>query len=90
MSIEVLITIVGAFGIVALSINAFFLKGIYSELNVVKIQIASIISGSDFIKKEIDRIERESHEEHLLHRKKYHEVANEMMAMKIRLERLER
>ena len=90
MSIEVLVSIVGAFGVVALSINAFFLKGIYSELNIVKIQIASIISGSDFIRKEIERVERESQNEHLMHRKKHHEIANEIMSIKLKIQRLEK
>ena len=56
MSLEVLISIVGAFGVVALSINAWFLKGIYTELNDVRIQMATMISSNQYLQNVINQL----------------------------------
>lgn len=57
MKIETTLIIIGSFGTIALSINAFFLKGIYSDLNDVKIQIAKIFARSEAKEKRITDLE---------------------------------
>ncbi len=57
MSMEVLVSIVGAFGVIALGINAFFLKGIYSELNDVRIQMATMLSNNTFLQTKVQELE---------------------------------
>lgn len=88
MSIEALITIVGAFGVTALAINAFFLKGIYSELNDVKIQMASMISNADHLHVEIARVNTEAQNEIEYLRKKSHGFANQFQIIMLEIERL--
>lgn len=39
---ELVLSIVGGFGTLALTINAFFLRGIFQDLNQVKIKLAEI------------------------------------------------
>lgn len=51
------LSIVGAFGVLALSINAFFLRGIYGDLNTVKIQMARAFERSDAKEKRIEVLE---------------------------------
>ena len=57
MNIEIILSLVGAFGTVALGINAFFLKGIYSDLGTVKINIARIFERSDAKEEKIKELE---------------------------------
>lgn len=54
MSIEIIFSGVGA---IALGVNAFFLKGIYSDLNAVKISIARIFERSNAKEKQIKDLE---------------------------------
>ena len=68
--------ILGSFGTLALGINAFFLKGIYSELNGVKIKMTEIYTDSTHANKEIDIL-----------RDKYHNLVNEVQTLKLKLEK---
>ena len=54
---ELVLAIVGSFGTLALSINAFFLKGIYTDLNDVKIKMAQIFENAKNKDKRISAIE---------------------------------
>lgn len=57
MSNEKLLGIVGSFLVLVGSINAFFLKGIYSELGDVKIQIATVIATDAAKEKRLSELE---------------------------------
>ena len=57
MNMEVVISIVGAFGTFALSINAYFLRGIFQDLNTVKIELAKMVERSDAKEERISKIE---------------------------------
>lgn len=54
MNMELLLSIVGAFLVMGLGINAFFLRGIFQDLNEVKIKLAQI-----FVKAAHEEKERE-------------------------------
>ena len=72
MKIEALLSIVGFFGVVGLSINAFFLRGILQDLNDVKIKLA-IMSGRDAgTEKRISDLEGETKES----RERLHALGN--------------
>lgn len=90
MNIEALVTIIGGLIVLALSINAFFLKSIYSEVNYVKIQIASLIAGIEHIHAEITRVEKYSVEEIKALRTKHHTMANALQALLLEVERLKK
>lgn len=47
------------FGTVALSINAFFLRGIFMDLNAVKIEIAKITTLSSSDREKINELEKD-------------------------------
>lgn len=51
------ITIVGLFGTIALSINAFFLRGIFYDLNEVKVKLAHIMENSKAKELRIEKLE---------------------------------
>lgn len=53
-----ILSIVGGFGIIALSVNAFFLKGIYDRLGTVEIAQASIFAREEAKEKRIERLEQ--------------------------------
>lgn len=57
MDMETIFLLVGGFGTLALSINAFFLKGIYSDLNAVKVSIAEILVRSKDKERRIAELE---------------------------------
>lgn len=67
MRMEIILSIVGSFGVLALGINGFFLRGIFNDLNDVRIQIAVLISESKEGDKMINKLERklEHHESEL-------------------------
>lgn len=62
MKYESILAIVGSFGTVALAINAFFLKGIYNDLNSVKINIAKIFENSKSKERRISELEANERE----------------------------
>lgn len=47
MSIELILSVVGTFGTLALTINAFFLRGIFQDLNQVKMELVKIVTKSE-------------------------------------------
>lgn len=47
LDLSLVLSVVGFFGTTALTINAFFLRGIFQDLNAVKIEIAKISVNSD-------------------------------------------
>ena len=47
MSMEAVLSIVGGFLVVVGAVNAFFLKGILSDLNAVKIELAKIAARNE-------------------------------------------
>jgi len=60
ISIEKIIIIIGSFVTIIGSINAFFLKGIYNELNQVKINMVQIATESNAKEYRIQRLESEA------------------------------
>lgn len=59
MGLENVLGIVGTFLTISLSINAFFLRGIFLDLNDVKVRIASIFENSKNKDKRLDKLEDE-------------------------------
>lgn len=88
MNIELIITIIGSFGLLALAINAFFLKGIYTELNSVKVEIAGMISNVDHIQAEITRVNNSAHAEIAYLKNKSHTLANQLQSILLEIDRL--
>lgn len=76
--IDNLLTIVGTFGTIALGINAYFLKGIYSEVNDVKIKMTEIFVESKHSREEIDLL-----------RDRYHKILNEVQKNSLRIHKIE-
>lgn len=66
MKIEMMFAIIGFFGTIGLGINAFFLKGIYADLNHVKINLAKIFENSKSKERRI--VELEENEKELFRR----------------------
>lgn len=57
MSIELVLAMVGAFGTIALSINAFFLRGIYTKQVEIELKVTRLIVKEEDKEKRIDRLE---------------------------------
>lgn len=57
MSIELVLSIVGSFGVLALGINGFFLRGIYKDLNALRVEFATMSALSEGRKERIDKLE---------------------------------
>lgn len=81
--------IVGVFITLGISINAFFLKGIYSELNAVKIQMATILSNAAHTENEMNRMEEHYEAEIQRLRDRIHTINNHLQKNELRLSRLE-
>ena len=47
MKIEVVLSIIGGFGTLGLTVNAFFLRGIFIDLNTVKVRLAEMSARSE-------------------------------------------
>ena len=62
MDIELVLSIIGFFGVVALGINEYFLRGIFQDLNDVKVQLASITARGDAKEERIKKIEENEKE----------------------------
>ena len=54
----VILSIIGFFGIIALSINAFFVKGLLVSLNQVKIQSAMLLERSSNADERLKTVEK--------------------------------
>lgn len=57
VSFALIVSIVGAFVTLALTINAFFLRGIFSDLGAVKIKLAEIMARSDAKEERLKKLE---------------------------------
>lgn len=90
MSIEALLVIVGGFATLGISINAFFLKGIYSQINDVNVRMSGLISNAEHTNHEIERIEKSNSEEILRMREKIHNINNILQKQSLEIERLKR
>ena len=55
--IAVILTVVGVLITLALGVNAFFLKGIFSDLNEVKVQLAEISTRGEAKESRIKKLE---------------------------------
>ena len=55
--IAVILTVVGVLITLALGVNAFFLKGIFADLNAVKIQLAEIAARGEAKEDRIKKLE---------------------------------
>ncbi len=59
MPLEIVLSIVGGFMVVGLGINGFFLRGIFRDLNEVKIQFAVSIENSRHKEQRITNLEND-------------------------------
>lgn len=57
MKMELVLSIVGSFLVIALGINAFFLRGIFSDLTLLKVELARMIERSDAKEARLDKLE---------------------------------
>lgn len=57
MGLELVLSIVGAFGVLALGVNGYFLRGIFQDLTTVKIHLATMSARSEAKEKRIDNLE---------------------------------
>ena len=62
MEIGLVLSIVGSFLALVGAVNAFFLRGIFQDLNAVKIQMARMFERSDAKEKRISEIEQNQKE----------------------------
>jgi ribosomal protein S2 len=56
-TLGIVLAVVGAFGTLALGINGYFLRGIFSDLNQVRIDLATVISDSNAKTERITKLE---------------------------------
>lgn len=59
MEMEVILSIIGAFLVLMLAVNGYFLRGIFQDLNAVKIQLAVSIEGSRYKEQRIKDLEND-------------------------------
>lgn len=57
MQLETILSIVGTFGTIALTINAFFLRAIFDDLNAVKLSIAKMYERGNAKERRIMELE---------------------------------
>jgi len=57
MRMEVVLSIVGAFGVIALGVNGFFLRGIFQDMNEIKVQMAVIMGRHDAETEKLAKLE---------------------------------
>ena len=62
VQLEIVLSIVGFFGVLALSINGWFLRGIFQDLNSVKITLATMGAKSEAKEKRITNLEENQKE----------------------------
>lgn len=86
MNLEPILIIVGSFTTIGLAINAFFLKGIYTEITGLKVDIAKSITDTKSIK-----VHAEKQDEEILKiRGNIHDMRNEISKFDARLFHLEK
>lgn len=57
MQLEIVLSIVGFFGIMALGINGYFLRGIFQDLNSLKVSFAGMFARSEAKEERIIKLE---------------------------------
>jgi hypothetical protein len=77
-----ILSIIGFFCVVGLSVNAYFIKEMLESLNQVKVQTAVLIEKSESKEARLSKVEREQDSM----RKKFHELIN--MVNGLRYDRL--
>ncbi len=70
--------VIGIFGTIALSVNAFFLKGIYEDLNALKVIITETVVNAANREKRLTTTEIEVKELH----SKFHDLNTELHQLK--------
>lgn len=58
MRVDLILSIVGVFGVLALGVNGFFLRGIFQDLNAVRVQLAELSARGEAKEKRIADLER--------------------------------
>ena len=69
-----ILSIIGFFCMVGLSVNAYFIKEMLESLNQVKVQTAVLIEKSESKEARLARVEREQE----AMRKKFHDILNKV------------
>lgn len=80
------LSIIGGFLTLALGVNGFFLRGIYQDLNDLKVTVATWITGAKANKEELDELKEEYHK----FRKRFHDQNNKIQDLVTRITVLER
>ena len=62
MNLEIIISVVGACVTLGLTINAFFLRGIFLDLNAVKVELAKMFERSTAKELRLENLERNERE----------------------------
>jgi hypothetical protein len=62
MPIEIVLSIIGSFLVVALGVNGYFLRGIFQDLNDVKISIARMMAQEEAKDRRIESLEENQKE----------------------------
>jgi hypothetical protein len=62
VSLEIIISAVGACVTLGLTINAFFLRGIFLDLNAVKVELAKMFERSSAKELRLENLERNERE----------------------------
>lgn len=57
MDLGIVLSIVGAFGVIALGVNGYFLRGIFQDLTAVKVHLARMGARSEAKEKRLDNLE---------------------------------
>tara|TARA_R110002051_G_scaffold75594_1_gene137434 strand:- start:6594 stop:6806 length:213 start_codon:yes stop_codon:yes gene_type:complete len=57
MDLGIVLSIVGAFGVIALGVNGYFLRGIFQDLTAVKVHLAHMGARSETKEKRSDNLE---------------------------------
>ncbi len=57
MNLSIILSIVGAFGVLALGINGYFLRGIFQDINAVRVVLAAMGAHGEAKEKRIDTLE---------------------------------
>ncbi|MHA1591596.1 MAG: hypothetical protein ACTSUP_03905 [Candidatus Heimdallarchaeaceae archaeon] len=62
MSYELLLSIIGTFGTMALLINGYFLRGIFQDMNEIKVKLAAMTARSEDKERRISLLEKKIEE----------------------------
>jgi hypothetical protein len=62
MGVELILGVLGVLCVLALAINAFFLRGIFGDLGAVKIQLAAMAARSESKELRLSNLEKNERE----------------------------